>query len=255
MDKKDMNCFCGRWPFYKVNCDSIAALQAVHRPLGITGGLVSSLEAIFYQDPLVAELDLATQLQGTPYRQAMVLNPTLPGWKNDLARCVRELHIAAVRLTPGLHGYRLTDARLLDPVCRELEKWGLPLLITVRLEDERCTWMLKPTPVTVEDIRQFADAHSGLPILLTGLKNAEFSQLADCFARHERLYADISCFSDGGVRELLEKDAGSHLLFGSGVPLLEAASAAALLTYCGIDETVQGKIYSGQGFAENEVVL
>ena len=255
MKRLDLNCFCGRWPFYKVDCNSVTDLQKQHRRYGIQGGLVSSLEAIFYQDPLEAELALAQQLEGTPYKQAMVLNPTLPGWESDLSRCVKDLSIAAVRLVPGLHGYRLTNAQLLDPVWEKLAQYGLPLLITVRLEDERCTYMIKPQPVTAEDIAQFADSHPQLPILLTGLKNHEAAQLQDAFARHKKLYADISCFCDGNTLSLAGGAMKERLVFGTGAPLLEMAAATALLTYCGIENGAQEKIYSGQGFMKNEDIL
>ena len=95
-----------------------------HRSCGIEGGFVSALESIFYQDPYEAEVLLAEAVKGTAYRHAMILNPTLPGWKDDLARAVRELDIKAVRLVPGFHGYKLTDA-VMDEVTSLLVQYDL----------------------------------------------------------------------------------------------------------------------------------
>ena len=127
MGRFDGNCFVGNWPFYRVNETTDEELIKVHSRYGITGGFLSSLEAIFYQDPFVAEKQLARQIKGTAYKHIMVLNPTLPAWKDDLARCVEKFEIAGVRLLPGFHGYSLDDP-VLNEVVQEIKKYHLYFL-------------------------------------------------------------------------------------------------------------------------------
>ena len=71
MKRMDFNGFAGNWPFFRVRNNTVEKLAKLHSRCGIEGGFVSSLEAIFYQDPWEAELELSRQLEGTPYIQAI----------------------------------------------------------------------------------------------------------------------------------------------------------------------------------------
>ena len=62
MEHMDFNCFTGNWPFYRVRYNTVEKLAQLHSRIGITGGYISALEAIFYQDPYEAELALAKEL-------------------------------------------------------------------------------------------------------------------------------------------------------------------------------------------------
>ena len=151
MRRMDFNGFTGNWPFFRVRSNTVEKLAQLHQRCGIEGGFVSSLEAIFYQDPYEAELQLSRQLKGSAYMHAMVLNPTLPGWKDDLKRAAQQLNIKAVRLVPGFQGYALTDPAL-EEVMANLREYGLPLIITLRMRDERTMWMIQPESIPVEDL-------------------------------------------------------------------------------------------------------
>ena len=84
MRQLDFNCFSGNWPFHKIRSNSVDKLCLLHRRCGIEGGFISSFEAIFYQDPYEAELELAKQLEGKSYYHVMVVIPTLPAWKSAI---------------------------------------------------------------------------------------------------------------------------------------------------------------------------
>ena len=57
--------------------------MAVHREHQISGGLVASLDSVFYNDPLEGDRVLYEQLAGTPYRLAVTINPLLPCFEQD----------------------------------------------------------------------------------------------------------------------------------------------------------------------------
>ena len=234
----DFNCFAGNWPFFRVRCNTVEKLMQLHNRCGITGGVVSSLEAIFYQDPYEAELQLAQQLEGTPYLQAMVLNPMLPAWKDDLRRCVEKLRIKAVRLVPGFHGYALTDP-IMDQVCDALRGYGLPLILTLRLRDDRTMWMLQPRHLAIDEIAAFLDRHRDIPTLLAHIYTKELKKLDAQFAGRDNLFADLSGFKDHMlplhfIRQ--ETAAWERIVFGSGAPLMEPLASKMTVDYADLDK-------------------
>ena len=248
MQKMDFNCFVGNWPFFRVRCNTVEKLMQLHKRCGITGGVVSSLEAIFYQDPYEAELQLAKQLEGTPYRHAMVLNPTLPAWKDDLRRCVEKLHIQAVRLVPGFHGYALTDA-VMEEVSDALRAYQLPLIITLRMRDERTAWMLQPRNIPLEELAAFLDSHRDIPTLLANIRLKELRKLNDQFAGRDNLFADTSGFKDDMLPldfVWQETNAREKIVYGSGAPLMEMQATTILVDRSELEASAKAGVFCGQ---------
>ena len=248
MTRFDCNCFTGNWPFFKVRYNTVEKIQSLHQRIGIIGGFISACEAIFYQDPYEAEADLAKELEGTPYHQAMILNPTLPGWKADLKRCVETLHIKAVRLMPTYHKYSLTDP-ILDEVCEAVKAYGLPLLLTLRLRDERCMYMFQPDFVNKDDLAAFLSKHKDVVTLLTDASAYELELLSSVFAERENLFADCSGLKDGlFAADNAYRAIGDKLVYGSAAPLLEMQASFYNITMSPLDEDVKTKILSGKEF-------
>lgn len=186
MERFDCNCFTGNWPFFKVRYNTVEKIRALHQRISITGGFISACESIFYQDPYEAELALARELEGTPYYHTMILNPTLPGWQADLKRGVEELHIKAVRLMPTYHKYALSEP-VVNEVCAAVKAYGLPLLLTLRLRDERCMYMFQADFVDKDDVAAFLNQHKDVVTLLTDASAYELEQFASSFAERENL--------------------------------------------------------------------
>ena len=248
MTKLDFNAFAGNWPFFRVRSNTVEKLAQLHARCGITGGFVSSLEAIFYQDPYEAELELARQLKGTQYRHAMTLNPTLPGWKDDLKRAVWQLNIKAVRLVPGFQGYTLA-APVLEEVAAELRTYGLPLILTLRMRDERTMWMLQPENVPIEDLQSFLDKYPDIPTVVTHIRAAETEKLSPQLTARENLFVDISGFKDGLFvldRMATESAARGHLVYGSGAPLMEMQATTLQIDTAQIPEETKAEIFGGE---------
>lgn len=209
---------------------------------------MSALEAIFYQDPYEAELELSRQLEGTPYMHAMVLNPTLPGWKDDLKRAVEKLRIKAVRVVPGFQGYTLKDP-VMDEVAAALEHYNLPLIITLRMRDERTMFMIQPESIPVEELIEFLGKNPGLPTLITHIRAAETEKLGALFAARENLFVDISGFKDGlFVLDHMVKDTAAcgHLVYGSGAPLMEMQATTLQIDTAELPEEAKQEIFSGE---------
>ena len=196
MNRFDGNCFVGNWPFYRVNEKTVEGLLNVHKRYGFTGGFLSSLEAVFYQDPFEAESQLAIEIKGTPYRHIMVLNPMLPAWKDDLDRGVEKLGVAGVRLMPGFHGYTLDDF-VLDEVIEQVKKYNLYLLITLRMHDDRMTWMYHPRSIPMEEICRFVNRNHDVRILLNHIGSHEIKQMNTLGVIWDNLFVDTYGFKGG----------------------------------------------------------
>lgn len=246
--KFDCNCFTGNWPFFKVRCNTLEKLMEKHRSCGIEGGFVSALESIFYQDPYEAEVLLAEAVKGTSYRHAMILNPTLPGWKDDLTRAMRDLDIQAVRLVPGFHGYKLTDA-VTDEVSALVQQYELPLIITARMRDERCMYMIQPEVLQVDDIVAFLEKNPNIITILAHLRAWEAEKILAQFPERENLFTDISGFKDGLfiIDQMQEKDTvRGRMVYGSGAPLMDLHATVWLIDTSEIGRSAIDEIYSGQ---------
>ena len=249
MKRLDLNCYCGNWPFFRVRYNTVEKIAQLHKRCNIEGGFMSAMEAIFYQDPYEAELQLAKQLEGTPYMHAMILNPTIPGWKDDLARAVKDLNIQAIRLLPGFHGYELSDP-VLDEVCDALRKYGLPLILTLRIRDERTSWMFIPRNIPVEEIADFLTKYQDIVTLIACARVKETIALKEHFSARDNLFVDVSGFKDGNyVIETISEEIGSkHIVYGSSAPLLEMQSTTIIVDRAKLPEETRAEIFSGKTF-------
>ena len=250
MKRFDFNCFSGNWPFHKVRYNTVAKIAELHKRCGIEGGIISSCEAIFYQDPYEAEVSLSKELIGTGYYHAMTLNPMLPAWKEDLRRCVTELGIKAVRLVPGYHGYTLADD-VVGQVISALQDYKLPLILTTRIEDERTTWMVNPRVIPITETVAFLQKYPDIPTLVANVRINEAADLAPVFESRKNLFMDTSGF----MRGLFPVDtaypyAKGQLVFGSNAPCSEMQCFTFLVEKSALTDSQKAAIYSGEDFAK-----
>lgn len=163
----DFNCFIGQWPFHPLKVETLEQLQALHRENGIEGGFVSSLKSLFYRDYFESEQELYETLKGTEYRQVMTVNPLFPACLDVVRYGIENWNIAGVRVVPTYHGYDLTAPEL-EELCQVLKEAGLPLFLTLSLEDIRNSYLLIPKPLPANQIKQWLDEHHDLTILICG---------------------------------------------------------------------------------------
>lgn len=248
MQHLDFNCFTGNWPFYRVRYNTLEKLASLHQRIGIEGGFVSSLEAIFYQDPYEAELALAKEVAGTEYRHAMILNPSLPGWKDDLHRALRDLNIRAIRLMPGYHNYQLTDP-VMEEVARELRLCRLPLILTLRVVDDRSAYGIRPRPIPDGEVVAFLEKYPDIPTLVCNLRVAQLKNYTHLFEARKNLFMDTSGFMAGlfPVEDACPLVNG-QLIFGTNAPLTEMQSIYHTLNTAAVDSSVKEAILTGTAF-------
>lgn len=252
MKKIDVCCFAGAWPFHKIDHCTVKDLQKIHQENGIDSGFVSSTQAIFYNDPYEAELDLQKELAGTGYRHVMTINPTLPAWREDLRRGVHELSIAAVRIHPGYHGYELSDACMND-LMAALREYRLPLFLTSRMEDERITYLLQPRLVHWSEVGRFLEAYPDQPILLSNFRTNEIRAIGEIIRNHPQVLIDSSGLKDGAfaletVRD--EYHLADRLVFGSLATVACFKSMFFAITMADASEALKTRILTGEAMRE-----
>lgn len=226
----DANTSLGHWPFRRFPAPTAAAARALARRLGAAGigrALVFSAEAVLHPDPRPCDEDLRRAVRGFPSLVPVpTVNPTLSDWPGILEAGGPR----AVAAVPNYHDYRLDSpaaARLMEALAVR----GIPLVVRLRLDDERNQYRLMKVPgVDCARVIALARAFPGVPVVCLGAYRGEAVEL---LSRTDNISVDISFVS--GFRALASLAAAApsgRVLFGSHTPffytepaLLKLASA------------------------------
>lgn len=252
MNSVDFNCFTGGWPFHKVRNNRFQDIELLHKQNGISYGYISSTDAIFYNDPYEAEAELHEEIRGTAYRHVMTVNPTLPGTMDDIHRAVRDFKISGVRILPGFHDYTL-DSEQVRELCRVLKSYRLPLFLTLRMEDERCTYLFHPKSVLVEAVSRFITEERELTLLLCNIRMDELEQLREVLLKNPQVSYDSSGLKDllFPLERLAQFGIVDRLVYGSLAPVFCMKSTLLLIREDEIDSRLQERILTGESFIRN----
>lgn len=134
----DINAWLGNYPWRKLHNNTAAELVGLMDRVGIGQAVVSSVEAVFHNNPQPANEQLYRET--LPYRDRLVpfatINPSYAGWEDDLRICHERWEMPGLRAFPAHHGYALNgrDCRALLAAARER---GLPVTFAARLVDRR----------------------------------------------------------------------------------------------------------------------
>lgn len=222
----DANTWIGRWPFAFCAAHDGRSLADELRSHGIERALVSPLDAVLAPEPgpanraLLHETRAAEMLVPVP-----VINPALPGWREELEAGAADPRVRVVRVLPRYHNFRLTG-RAMTELANEVARRKLRLLVQVRLIDERHEFHamhLKPVPA--KELTAFLTRFPAQPVLAAGLLRSEIHHLAPL---HRNLRCDLS-FAEWlpTVPELLKKARAEQIVFGSNTPILMAGAQRA----------------------------
>jgi predicted TIM-barrel fold metal-dependent hydrolase len=219
----DVNCFVGHWPFrripYRTASDLVRLMARVHTQ----GALVTPLAGLFYKDCLSAVHELLDELETESLSNlwpVAVVNPAFPGWQEDLAIMVDEWGCVAVRLFPSYHDYRLPDPQA-EELLSVIQERGLPLMISMRVEDERLQhWLVRVEPVSPLDIMWLLRTFSDIRIVLCESKPDEIDQLRDRILTHAHAsVATPTRMPQFYLEELVRQLGSERVLYGTGMPL------------------------------------
>lgn len=221
----DINAYAGPWPFRALPAASPAELAALLQDAGIARALVSPLEALFYEDPQVANERLAATLPpGELLMLCAALSPAVSGWRQSLQEA-QAMGARAVKLHPNYHAYEadLPEAVALLQAAGEA---GLPVLIQLRMQDTRAMHPLCQVPdVPVADAVAAAGAAPQTRVILGGIRYGELLAHAQETAVLPNLWFDLSQVEHSdGLRQAVDAVGADRLLLGTHAPLFNLAS-------------------------------
>ena len=133
----DTNVSLFHWPFRRLPLDETAKLVAKLQSLGITEAWASSFEGVLHRDISAVNSRLADECrQYSELKPIGVINPSLPGWQDDLRQCFDQYEMPGVRLFPNYHGYTLA-ADVFAELLTMAAKANRIVQIAQTLEDRR----------------------------------------------------------------------------------------------------------------------
>ena len=223
----------GPHPFRRLPDPSPGGLLAAMDRHGVARAWVGHVPSAWYRDCAAGNDELLALLAPYPDRLLPVpaVNPAWPGWKVEVQRA-RDAGAPALRTWPSHYGFGTAG-----PAMRELAAAcagaGLPLVLTVRLEDPRQRSSLDVAADLIgADVRAAVRAHPGLALLVVGadrglVEEVHWGSTAD---EAVRIRWDISAIwgpPEDHLAHLLRTVGPDRFVFGSQFPfrLHEAALA------------------------------
>jgi predicted TIM-barrel fold metal-dependent hydrolase len=237
----DVNAAVGRWPFCEIQSVTAARLSSLLKRAGVDRALVSSLEAVFHEDPNEDNRRLFRQLRGNRRLLAVpVINARLADWADRLAEWTPTA--LAVKILPSYHAFSLADANVAG-LAAGLAKAGRPLLVQIRMEDERTQSPAFRVPaVPMADVAALAERFPRLTIVALCAYTPEATDLLE---HSPGVRMDVSML-DGldVVGNLVKKHrpAARRLLLGSHSPLQYTQAAALKVQTAQVPEHVRKAI-------------
>jgi len=246
MSRLDINCMTGQWPFRKLGHHTLEEVTKTHLQNGITGGFMSSMESVFYNDPYEGDEDLSKIIHGTTYFHVQSINPLLSFTVDDIKRGVEHFGIKGVKCYPCYHAFAL-DGPELEPVCRYLQEAGIPLMVQLRMEDYRADYIAIQKQLGVKDIGALLKKYPDNKIVLLTPRLNEIKALANMIKGHDNVLLDTSGLKDGlfSVEDTVAAIGPDKLAYGSLYPLFCMKSTLMLVEEAVLSSSIKQKILSG----------
>lgn len=225
----DVNISYGNWPFQNFSDYTPEYLIAHLKKNGITGGFISSLDAIFQDDIDLCNRDLISRFQfaAPNFIPVMTVNPK---FANMMER-VEALSPSVVRLIPNYHTFSLAAGEL-DALTSWCVENNAVIIIQRRFLDERSQHPCCNVPsVPLEEISEFAIRHPKVKMVCLNLYLYEIEQLAD---NADNISIDISNMERLNTLEsILKRIAPERVLLGTNTPFFY--TKAAVMKIAGAD--------------------
>lgn len=249
----DVHTYIGHYPYRDLRGNTPKGLIIYMDRFRIERSAVANLSGIFYRDPQPANEKLAAAVRShserfTPFA---VLNPTYPGWMDDLEAC-HELGMRGLRLYPQYHDYELSDPRL-GKLLESAHRLNMPVAFTRWLEDARqASWLDKTQPLQFADLVPVVRDNPGTFLILNAflypMKDEYLRVFRDAQVYFDTVFATVTIKGWCGYDLLaLVKELGpQRFLFGSGCPLRDPVSAQIRLELASaLDTSTRDAIWDG----------
>jgi predicted TIM-barrel fold metal-dependent hydrolase len=224
----DVNVYVSRWPFRRLPDDDTPALVSRLRRHGVTRAWTGSFDAVLNRDVTGVNARLVAECRDrgdgllVPFG---AINPMLPGWKDDLRRCVEEHGMPGIRLHPNYHGYKL-DAPEFGALLDVAGEHDLIVQIVARMEDERTQHPLVRVPATdAAPLGEMLASRSKLRVVVSSAVRSPKDSIPASLASINVSFDIAALEGVGSLERLLKNVSHERLLFGSQYPLFYFESA------------------------------
>lgn len=237
----DYNCFVGSWPFVKRRTTDFDGLRRTHQKHDIESGLVSSLGAVFYNDPFEGDLELAKIIKGSGYMHAVSINPMLPNTYYDIKRSDDSFEYDAFRIYPTIHGYDFDSPQFIEFFHMAASKCK-PILIHCSFGDLRLDYLLMQKPFEAGSLEQFIETGPNIPVVLCNMRHAAMIDMAEAILGSENIFLDMSEMRHS-MFSLEDMDRAGLLdrtVYGSFCPVFDFL--ASYMHFDGTDENIRKAI-------------
>ncbi|GAA3405605.1 amidohydrolase family protein [Paenibacillus hodogayensis] len=249
----DLTAFMGQWPMRLPVRASAADVSAMADRLGLEGVCVSHIASIFGFDTHEGNAELLRDCSADkrlwPYA---IVNPEEAGWERELDWAVGA-GARGIRLVPGYHRYSVASPSATELVKR-VGRYGLPLHLCVRLEDERLVHPRYPVDnVPYHEVMELLRRAEDVPIVLSGLRAQEWTDITEYLnddereEREKRILLDL-WFTNGpigAIAGLCRKGEAGRFGYGSCWPIQVPEATALQLAAAPIDEEERAALCRG----------
>lgn len=216
----DTNVDLFQWPFRRLPLDNTDVLLKKIRSLNIGQAWAGSFEGVLQRDLTGVNQRLTDTCSLHPELVPIgSINPELPGWENNLRRCIDTHKMSGIRLHPNYHGYTLEDQKFAK-LLKLAASANVLVQVAVTMEDIRTQHPmvhtadvdLTPLPKLMEKIPQ-----ARIQILNWRPRGGLISSLSKAPGlSFDTARADAT----DGVAKLLRSLPPGRVMFGSHSPFL-----------------------------------
>ncbi|MGC9317219.1 MAG: amidohydrolase family protein [Armatimonadota bacterium] len=231
----DCNARIGRWSSPQPEqFTEPAELMAAWDRVGIDGGLVYHSWAWEWSAErgnrrLLDEIDSQERL-----RPCFVVLPPATREMDpavELAACIRHLH-GAVRIFPKMHNWSVRDW-CAGALFEALADQGVPVLVDIKEVD----W---------DSIAAIVAGHPDMPVIVLNFYYRVDRWIYPLLERHDNFHIEANTYGVfRGIEGIVERFGPERLVFGTGLPELEAGGPMALISYAEISDEDRRLIAGG----------
>ena len=243
----DTNVSLSRWPFRRLPFDDTPALVDRLRRNGITEAWACTFEAVLHRDigGVNGRLAEECRLQGAGILKPFgSVNPMLPGWREDLRRCLDDYRMPGIRLHPNYHQYALTSPEFAE-ILHVTATRGVILQIAVSMEDTRTQHpLVRVPPVDLAPLPQLVKNEPSARLTLLNWWSALRRQPLNAFVEAGSILFDISTVEGiEGIARLIDRLPPERAVFGSHFPLFSLDAAMLKMQESGLPDATKKLIF------------